>query len=439
MSKQASAESETASIGYLPHAFQRKFHQSPARHRIVVAGRQSGKTLAAVHECANWAMSAPITWPSVKFPQYFWTTAYDKTRGKAWRDFGANVPKEIIARSHESEAWFELKNGSRISMRSAEGMTSLVSETLHGLVCDEFCQYRPQVYDEYLAPMLATTGGPVVFVGSPWGMNWGYETYMKGLVPLPGWQSFHWTSYDSPYIDKLWLAERKIDTADRSFRQQYMAEFLTAGGEVFRNVDTCIAPAAPPDDFVVIGLDLARTHDWTALMALNGRNEWVDCRRVGHLDWSVQRIAVIEMYKRLNARKVVLDATGIQLGAEAVVYDLRREGLIVDPVHITGEIKRALVENLMLKFDMSAIRIPMEASSEFRQYSVEERPSGYDSYGAPTGKHDDYVMATALALWGNRHMSARPMEPQKSELQLSIERELRMAKDGYDGNESNDW
>lgn len=424
-----------AEVAYQPHIYQARFHNSQARNRVVVAGRQSGKTLGVVQEEAEWAMSAPKRWPEEKFPQFWWVTAFDKTKGKAWRDFAQYVPKDIIKRSHESEAWFELRNGSRISMQSAEGMTSLVSEKLYGLVCDEFCQYRPAVYDDYLAPMLATTGGPVVFAGSPWGMNWGYQTYMKGVQGLPGWFSIRWTSYDSPYVDKIWLAERKLDTPDRPFRQQYMAEFLTDGGEVFRNVDVCIAPAAPKDEDTVIGLDLARTHDWTSLFAMNSRAEWVDFRRLGHLDWSVQRVAVIEMYRRLKARKVVMDVTGIRLGEEAVAFDLRREGLIVEPVHITGEIKRTLVENLMLRFDQTSLRIPMEAANEFREYTVEATNQGYDKYSAPEGKHDDVVMSCALALWGIRNIVSGPREAEKTELDKLIDRELAAAE-GHGWNES---
>jgi len=139
-------------VVYAPHAFQKQVHRSTANYRVIVAGRQSGKTLAAVHETATWAMSAPRRWPDEKRPQFWWVTAFDGTQGKAWRDFEATIPLEIVARKHESEAWFELKNGSRISMQSAEGMKSLVSEKLHGLVCDEFCQYREAVYEQYLGP-----------------------------------------------------------------------------------------------------------------------------------------------------------------------------------------------------------------------------------------------------------------------------------------------
>lgn len=419
-----------ASIDYTPHVHQRRVHKSTANTRVIVAGRQSGKTVSAVAELAVWAMSAPERWPDEPNPQFWWTTASYKTKGKAWRDLIHHLPKGIIQKESEREAEIVLRNGSKISMRSADAPGSLVSERLHGLVADECGQYPSNIYDQLLGPMLATTGGPTILMGTPRGHNWFYEKYQNKRKGVPGWDSFHWRTEDSPYVTKQWLAERRIETPERTWQQEYLAEFLTDGGEVFRNVDTAIRPAAQPDGLTVIGLDLARTHDWTALMAFNSQGQHVAHRKVGHLDWSVQRIAVLEMYKRLNANKIVLDATGIQLGAEAVVYDLQREGLTVESVHITPEIKRALIESLMMRFDMGSISIPIEVAEEFREYSVEQLDSGYDRYGAPEGKHDDFVMAAALGMWGLRHIPPQPPVPK----QLSIvERELAALGYGPNG------
>lgn len=386
-----------------------------------------------VAEIAGWAMSAPRRWPQDERPQFWWVTSSYEVKGKAVRDITAHLPKGIVADYSERQAKWVLKNGSQITVRSADGKDSLVSERLHGLVGDECGDWNDGVYDQQLSAMTATTGGPQILAGIPRGMNWFYEKYMNQTRGMPGWDSFAWKTADSPYVDAIWLAQRKAETPERIWRQEYEAEFMTEGGAVFRNVDTCIAPAAKRDDEVVIGLDLARTHDWTVLMAMNSRREWVDHRRVGHVDWSVQRVAVIEMYRRLGASKVVLDATGIQLGAEAVVYDLRNEGLTVEAVHITGEIKKALVQNLMLLFDTSGIRIPMEAAQEFRQFSAEKMDSGSIRYSAPQGKHDDAVMATALAVWGMRHLPPyEPSEIEKTELDRIVERELAQARGDWD-------
>lgn len=206
-------------------------------------------------------MSAPKRWPDEPEPQFWWCTASYKTKGKAWRDLERHLPKGIVAKSSEREAEIILRNGAKISMRSADAPGSLVSERLHGLVADECGQYPPNIYDQLLGPMLATTGGPTILMGTPRGHNWFYEKYQNKLRGIPGWDSFHWRTEDSPHVDRTWLEERRAETPDRLWKQEYLAEFLTDGGEVFRNVDACIGSAGSPDGYTVIGLDLARTHD----------------------------------------------------------------------------------------------------------------------------------------------------------------------------------
>lgn len=398
-----------------------------------MAGRQSGKSVAAVHEMAVWAESAPKRWPDDRFPQFWWVTAFDSTQEKAWRDLAVAIPGEIVRKKHESERWVELRNGSRISMQSAEGMKALVSERLHGLVCDEFCQYRPAVFDEYLGPMLSTTGGPVIFAGSPWGMNWGYKTALAAQR-TQNWSYHHWTAFDSPYSNKAYLESERLRMPDRAFRQQYLAEFLTDGGELFRNIDAAISPPVASDDYTVIGFDYARSHDWSHLYAFNSLGEWVDSKRIGHLDWSVQRIAVIEMYKRLGARRVVMDITGLQADGEAATNDLRREGLVVEGFRITGESKKALIHNLMWRFDMGGIRIAMDTADQFRRYTSISTPTGNERYTAPEGEHDDQVMAAGLAMWGLRNFAIARIPPaHETELQRMRREVLESAtRDGYD-------
>lgn len=417
----------TLEINYRPHAHQRAIHLAwETPRRVVVATRQGGKTVAGAHEIGEWGMSAPARWPQDTQHQFWWLTRTYKTKPKAWRELTTNVPPQIISSKSDQKSEIILKNGAQISVRSADGKDSLVSERLHGVVLDEFTLYPPEVWYQLVNPMLATTGGPALFLGSARGKNWGYEIFQNQLKGVPGWKSFSWDIYQVPYVSPTWIADTKRDTPERIWQQEYLAQFLTDGGEVFRNVDGAVAPAAQPDDYTIISVDVARTHDWTAIFAFNSKGEWVASRRVGHLDWSVQRVAIIELYKRVNAKKAVIDISGLQLDGEAIAYDLRREGLLVEPFRITGETKRYLIENLMWRFDMGAITIPMEAAEEFHAFEViSSEKTGNDKYSAPEGKHDDWVMSAALGMHGLRQFQIRESDtPRKSEGDLMWEHEL---------------
>lgn len=367
---------------------------------MVVSGRQSGKSLCAIAEIAAWALETPGP------AQFFWVTATYKVKDKAWRDLNAHLPKKIIRRSLESQDFIEFKNGTRISIRSADAPESLVGESLHGVVCDEFAQWKSHIWPMHLRPMLGTTGGKALFVGTPRGRNHAYDMWMQGRRGEPGWASFHWTSQDSPYFRVEEWENARRELPERIFRQEYEAEFVEGGGEVFRSVDKCVGPLGEPTG-VVIGADVARVRDWTVLVAMNDRRQVVEIQRFQKLDWNFQHLRLIEMATRLKARRVVIDSTGV---GDPFVQQIQRAGLSVDPFKFTQDSKANIVENLMLQFERSDITVPNDAVllDELKAFSFETLPSGRDRYEAPAGRHDDTVMALALAAWGQRNASSGP-------------------------------
>lgn len=405
-------------IAYRPHIHQARVHASEAQFRVVAAGRQSGKTLTGVAEESEWAFSRPGE-------LFWWVTASSRTEEKCWRDLTSHIPKSIIRKTSESKGALsiDLKNKSRIAVRSAEAEDSLVSETLGGIVCDEFSLFKPHVWPQLLRPMLGTTHGPALFLLSPRGRNHAYDLYQLGLSGDRNWASFHWRSDQSPYFSREEFERAKRQLPERIFQQEYEAVFLDGGGEVFRHVDTAIAPYAPRDDYTVMGVDLGRVRDFTVLWAMNSAGETVEVQRFTDLDWSIQKVRIIEMAVRLQVRRVLIDATGMHVGADAVVNDLQAAYIPVEPVVISAPVKRAMVEGLMVRFDTGAIRIPAEAAEEFRAFTFETSRSGHDRYSAPSGRHDDYVMGCALAAWGIRHFAGRPVLRRKPEDE--VQREMR--------------
>ncbi len=385
---------ETLLIPYKPHPRQQEVHDSRSRFRVVVKGRQSGGTLLAVVEIALYAMShSRVT--------LWWVTSSYRTKDKAWRELTRVTPSKIIRKKHEGELYIELRNGSRISIKSADAPESLVSETLHGVVLDEFAQYSDVIWPMHLQPMLATTGGWALFVGAPRGLNWAHDLFQRGVRGEDGWASFRWASIESPYVSRDDVERAQRELPDRIFRQEWEAEFVEGGGSVFRGVDGCIGPVGEADGYTVMGADLAKLRDWTVLHVLNSARQTVYRVRFQKLDYGLQKTRIIETYHRLGCTKLVIDATGL---GDPIVDDLMRAGLTVEPVKFTSESKANVIEHLMLQFDQGAIRIPPDEDliAELRAFSFETLPSGNDRYSAPSGKHDDAVIALALAAWGLR-------------------------------------
>ena len=375
---------------------------SRARFRTVMAGRQSGKTLTGIAEISQWAMSEPkqILW---------WVAPSYRVKDRAWRGLLDFIPSEFIVRKNETELRLELGNGSNIWVKSADAPDSLVSEGLHGVICDEAGQWRESAWTQGIRPMLTVTKGKAVFLGTPRGRNWFHRLWLLGERD-PEYESFHWKTADSPYADPEELEEAQRNLPRDLYMQEYEADPHDNAQAVFRNHRQCIGPLAEPDGRSCIGVDLARKVDFTALVGLNSK------RRVFHverfqLDWAAQRqkIASRVMGFAPNIPFLEVDATGI---GDQFVPDLRSAGLQVEPYIIgTNLAKTSLIDHLRISFEQNSITIPDDPQLlheldvfEFQVKDDDGKTKSVEryQYGAPRGDHDDLVVALALANWGLR-------------------------------------
>ena len=81
------------------------------------------------------------------------------------------------------------------------------------------------------------------------------------------------------------------------------------------------------------------------------------------------------------------------------VEALQAEGLPVHGFTTTNESKARIVQQLALAFERGEIRIPDDEVliAELEAFEATRLPSGKWHYGAPSGMHDDTVIALALA------------------------------------------
>lgn len=115
---------------------------------------------------------------------------------------------------------------------------------------------------------------------------------------------------------------------------------------------------------------------------------------------------------------VIVDATGLGHGLSVM---LRERGLEHHAITITSGSeatykrvklgydwkigKRVIVEAVALALDTRRLKIanalPFSQTliSELASFDVHVTPSGHEVFGAKSGKHDDLVIATGLALW----------------------------------------
>lgn len=133
---------------------------------------------------------------------------------------------------------------SQIWLRGAENIESLRGLGINFLVVDEVASMSnwDNIWAEVLRPTLLDTKGQAMFIGTPKGFNHFYDLFNMGSID-PDYESFRFTSYDNSTIQDLDLELNKIKAEyERNqrmdeFRQEYMAEFVSVSGQVYKEWD----------------------------------------------------------------------------------------------------------------------------------------------------------------------------------------------------------
>lgn len=262
---------------------------------VVFAGRRYGKTQMAVYKILREATRIAglywwvgLSWRSASLKRA-WRLLKFYAR-KMWAAMGEHDARKFI---NESRAELKLPNGAAIWMRTAERPDSLAGEAVRGVVLDEFSLMAEIVWTEYVEAALVDYAGWALFIGVPKGKNWAATLWHQAKF-REGWLSCRFTSYDNPHNARGKRLERlneiREHTADRMFRQEYLAEIIEDQGAVFRNVaEAATAPLnVKPlaSERYVIGLDWARDYDYTAMVVIDvARREMVDMDHFNKIGW----------------------------------------------------------------------------------------------------------------------------------------------------------
>jgi len=212
-----------------PHNSQRIIRRSPSRFKIVFAGRRFGKSVLAVNQCIEKALT--------KQNQKIWycSPLYKQTKEIAWNLFDFYAPKELIAKKNEAELKIVFVNGSEISLKGTDNPDSLVGVGLNFAVLDEFPLMDKAVWYKIVRPMMIDTRGECLFIGTPRGYTWSYELYTLSKND-PDFESFFFKTTDNTAVSEIGKEVSKAKQEATSeldkiiFRQEYEASFEVITG-----------------------------------------------------------------------------------------------------------------------------------------------------------------------------------------------------------------
>ena len=385
-----------------PHVGQRAVMESPARFRLVAAGRRWGKSIMCVHLAVEYALETPDTTVWWVSPSYQQANSYgfDKMTPLLSPDVLADSPKRSKPRE------IAIDNGSTISFRSADREDSLRGGGVDLLVIDEAGSIPERAWIEELRPTLSDTLGDMIAIGTPRGRNWFYNWYERGQSPdHSDVASFQVESAQSPHLPDSEVADAREDMPNRIFEQEYEAKFVDDAGGVFTDVrshveeyELPVEPASGDDtpEAYAIGVDFARTEDWTVVLALDKDGRVVAFERLRGTSWTRIQSVIERLADEYSPNKVALDATR----DNKIIQDLEEARVNVEPIPFSPKKKRQLIEDLITRMETDEITLPASAPklvNELEVFEYDQTETGNVRYHAPAGMKDDCVDALALA------------------------------------------
>lgn len=371
---------------YKPHPAQDEVIHCNSRFIVMMAGRRFGKSLIsqtiALDSAINKQKVAYIT-PTYQLGKVFFKELLDIT------------PPEIYSKN-EQDLVIQFITGGSIRFFTGERLDNLRGLKFHLCVIDE-ASYISDLESGWLnsiRPTLTDYKGRAIFLSTPKGKNYFYSLYIKGVSGEPDWASFKFSTYDNPHIDSSEIDDARRQLPEVVFEQEYMANPAENASNPFGSafIKQCTYPmslAAP----IVFGIDLAKSVDWTVIVGLD-RNGSVCYFDRFQKDWRQTKDTI----KNLPKIPILMDTTGV---GDPIFEDLVRENVPVTGFKFTSTTKQQLMEGLASAIQQRKIQFPEgPISQELEIFEFIYSATGV-RYSAPSGFHDDCVMALALA-WQHR-------------------------------------
>ena len=298
--------------------WQQEVFEDDSRFKVIAAGRRTGKS-----RLAAWKLI--IEGLQCKRGHVFYVAP---TQGQArdimWQTL-LEVGNPVIASSHINNLQIKLVNGATIALKGADRPETMRGVSLSFLCMDEYADMKPEVWEQILRPALADQKGDAMFIGTPMGRNHFYDLFQyASLSKDEQWKGWHFTSYDNPLLDEEEINAAKKSMSAFSFRQEFMASFEAAGGELFKEEHVQFSEEEPDGGQFYIAVDLAgfadvqtattKTNrlDQTSIAVVKAGTEGWWVADIIHGRWGVEKTAR-KIFEAVRDYRPV--AVGIEKGA----------------------------------------------------------------------------------------------------------------------------
>lgn len=388
------------------HPRQREVYEDPSRFKVVVCGRQFGKTALGATLCVAAALRGQKVWwvaPTYKLAEHGWNALVGLT---------GNIEGVRYQMRPVYKMTFPKMGGrtGTIQVMSADDPDSLRGATLDGVVFDEAAMAKSDAWP-FLRPALAVRKGWAVFLSTPKGAgDWFHDLFLDA-ENLAGWTRWQIPSRESPYISEPEIAEARETMASLVFSQEFEAQFVSYTAGMFRvewmqnryrtqwsgeeRILVLGEHAVPLGDCTVFHtVDLAWSLDEHAdytvcsTWAVTNKRHLVLLDMVrGHFE-GPQIVPVLQQAHEMWGGHFVVERAARQLG---IIEDVHRSGLPVREVRADKDkVARALPATA--RMEQGRVWLPNERDAAWVRVATQELLE------FPAGRHDDFVDTLSYAV-----------------------------------------
>ena len=376
------------------HKAQKIIAKDRHRFRVLRCGRRFGKTTLAVEEIFTKAFSKN----DVRIA--FIAPTFQQARDIAWEMLKKRcLPIATNINETRLEIKIRTQDGgeSFLCLRGWEARETLRGQAFDMVVLDEIREMREfwLGWYEILEPTLLDRRGEAMFISTPNGFDHFYDLCNLELKDT-NFKSFHFSSYDNPSLPLEELEQKRINTPEDKFSQEYLAEFRKKSGLVYPefNRETHLF-----DDFNIYrkveriaGIDFGFTNP-SVILVIDRDEEYNYWLRHEWYKTGKTNAELIEVAKTLNVNVFYPDPAEPDRIEEMIRAGLSVRDVIKDiPKRI--DVVRTLLKANKLRIHKDCIN----TIAEIETYSWAEKQVNKNEPEVPVKEHDHAMDAMGYAL-----------------------------------------
>lgn len=227
---------------YQPTPYQQEVLASTAKMKVLLNGRQSGKSTVIR------ALIYKDAWEEPNRELLYVAKSIKQAKDIMWNSLvkGADpiFPRLACKEINNVDHYIILHNDTRITVTGSENVDGLLGKTCDKLYIDEWQSHKNQSYVwTLLQPMVAARQGDVIFAGTARGYDDLYDKCQYGLPGSPtkkaGWRAWHIPTAKSgtPAGTPQALALAKATLSPQQYQQEYEASPSATTGLVYPDFD----------------------------------------------------------------------------------------------------------------------------------------------------------------------------------------------------------